>query len=501
MKMMDVYDDATGKVVGSVPSYNGDELEEMVEKAYDAQPDWAAVPIFQKGKILYKFMDLIDENRTEIATLMALELGKRISTAKAETAYAAEIGRENIEKAKHIYGEVFNNNAEGYEKNLVFTRREPLGVVVAIIPFNYPVELVVQKAVPALMMGNSILVKASTATPLAVRRLVELARKAGVPENVIQFVYAGRDVCTDHLLTHPKVACLALTGSTEAGAAMIRNSADTIKNVVLELGGNDAMIIREDVADDEDAMVKAIFDLVGGRVIENNGQVCASPKRVLVHRSVKDKFVRGVIALLESLERGHAMDDAEVTRLVSEAAAIKVEKAIRLTVEAGAKVIYGGTRQGAAIEPTVIDNVTPDMDIAKDMEVFGPVMPIITFDTDEEALAIANNSKYGLSSCVETKDLKKALWFAQKIQASACVINGTSAQRHHEQPFGGCKATGIGHEGACISAEEFSTLKTYNINDVIECAEVEVEDGIGDMEAAYLREKTAILKEAIAKQV
>jgi len=499
MKMMNVYDDATGKVIGSVPSYSGEEMEAMVEKAYIAQPEWARIPIFQKGKILYKWMDLIDEHRGELANFMALELGKRISTAKEETAYSAEIGRENIEVAKHTYGEVFNNNAEGYEKNLVFTRREPLGVVAAVIPFNYPVELTIQKAVPALMMGNTILVKASTATPLAVRMLVDLAHEAGVPEDAIQFVYGTRDDCTNHLLTNKKVACLALTGSTDAGAAMIRNSADTIKNVILELGGNDPMIVREDIADDPEHMVNAILNLVGGRVVENNGQVCASPKRLLLHRSVKEKFIKGLIAVLDSLERGHALDNAEITRLVSEAAAIKVEKAIQLTVEQGGTVIYGGKRTGATMEPTIIDNVTKDMDIASDMEVFGPVIPVITFDTDEEALAIANNSKYGLSSCVETNDLSKALWFAQKIQSSACVINGTSAERHHEQPFGGCKSTGIGHEGACISAEEFSTLKTYNINNVIDCADVIMEDGIGAAEAEYWDAKGEIAFDVIKK--
>lgn len=497
MKMMDVFDDATGKIVGSVPSYTGEEIETMVDKAYAAQPEWARIPIFQKGKILYKFMDLIDEHRGEIAEFSALELGKQISTARAETAYSAEIGRENIEKAKHTYGEVFNNNAEGYEKNLVFTRREPLGVVAAIIPFNYPIELTIQKCVPALMMGNAILVKASTATPLAVRKLVELAHEAGVPEDVIQFVYGERDICTKHLLRNPKIACLALTGSTAAGAEMMRNAAEGIKNVILELGGNDALVIREDVADDPEYLLSALAAIVGGRVVENNGQVCASPKRILVHRSVKEKLVKGLIAMLDSLERGHALDDAQVTRLVSEKAAIKVENAIKLTVEQGGKVIYGGTRSGATIEPTVIDNVTPDMDIAQNMEVFGPVIPLITFDTDEEAIQIANNTIYGLSSAVFTKDMKKAFWFAQKLQASACVVNGTSAFRHHEQPFGGCKSTGIGHEGACISAEEFSTLKTYNICDVVDCADVIMEDGIGVAERDFWDEKIEVASKAI----
>lgn len=496
---MDVFDDATGKVVGSVPSFTGDEMEKMVEKAYAAQPEWAKIPIFHKGRLLYKFMDLVGQNRTILAELMALEMGKRITGARAEVAYSEDIGREVIEKCKHTYGEVFNNNAEGYERNLVFTRREPLGVVAAVIPFNFPVELTIQKVVPALMMGNTILVKASTAAPLAVKKLVELAHEAGIPEDVVQFVYGSREDCTNHIFTHKKVACLALTGSTAAGAEMMRNAADTIKDVVLELGGNDVMIVREDIADDEEHLIKAILDLVGGRITENNGQVCASPKRLLVHRKVKDKFLKALIPVLDSFRRGHALEDAEITRLVSEKAAIDVENQIKLTVEQGGNVIYGGTRTGATIEPTVIDNVTIDMDIATDLEVFGPVIPVITFDTDEEALTIANASKYGLSSCVQTNDIEKALWFAQKIQASACVINGTSAERHHEQPFGGCKSTGIGHEGACISPEEFSTLKTYNINEVIDCAAIVMEDGVGTAADEYWEAVAQVAADALAE--
>lgn len=499
MKMLDVFDDATGKLVGSVPSYNGDEMLEMVEKAYVAQKEWAKVPIFEKGRLLYKFIDLVDEHRTELAELMAREIGKRITGARTEVKYSADIGREVIEKCKHTYGEVFTNNAEGYERNLVFTRREPLGVVAAVIPFNFPVELTIQKVVPALMMGNTILVKPPTAGPLSVKLLVDLCHKAGIPEDVVQFVHGTREDCTKYIFTNKKIDCLALTGSTAAGAEMMRNAADTIKNVILELGGNDVMIVREDVADDPELLIKALLGLQGGRISENNGQVCASPKRLLVHRKVKDQFLKGLLPLLDSLKRGHALDDAEITRLVSEKAAIKVEKEIQLTVEQGGKVIYGGTRNGATIEPTVIDNVTVDMDIATDMEVFGPVVPVITFDTDEEALEITNASKYGLSSCVFTNDMKKAFWFAQHIKSAACVVNGTSAERHHEQPFGGCKSTGIGHEGAGFSAEEFSTLKTYNINDVIDVTDVIDEDGIGNALAGYWADKAELIINALEK--
>ena len=482
MKMLDVFDESTNEKLGQVPSFNGAEMDEMVERAYKAQPKWENTPIFERARILYKFLALVDEHTDEIAMLCAKNIGKPILQGLAETAYSADIGRENIERAKHVYGEVLNDNAEGYENNLLFVKREALGVVVAIIPFNYPVELTIQKAVPAMIMGNSIIVKASTTTPIASYRLVQLAHEAGVPEDIIQFVTGNREDCNKYLLTNPKVACLALTGSTEAGTEMIKNSAETIKKVILELGGNDALIIREDCADDPEQIMLAVSSVIGGRVYENNGQVCASPKRIVIHRKAKDLFIKVAISLLEAMPRGHASDPkALITRLVSAKAAEKVEAQVNHTVKQGAKIIYGGNRNGCTYDPTILDNVTPDMDIAKDMEVFGPVMPLITFDTDEEALEIANNSKYGLSSAVITKDIMKALWFADKIEASACVINGTSALRHHDQPFGGCKATGIGNEGACCSAEEYSRLKTYHICNVYQKEAFHKDNGMSEL--------------------
>lgn len=482
MQMMDVIDESTGKVVGSVPHYTGEEIAKMVDVAFDAQPGWEKVPLFERGQILYKFCDLVDQNREEIANYMSCEMGKPILQSRAETTYAAEIGRANIEVGKHLYGQVLCDSSEGYEEHVVMVRHEALGVVAAVIPFNYPVELTLQKLVPALLMGNTMVIKASTTAPCCVKKLVDLAYEAGVPTDVLHYVTASREDCTNYLLTNKKIACIAMTGSTAAGTEMMHDAAPTVKKVVLELGGNDPLIITKEAATDPELIAKAIECLCWGRINENNGQVCASPKRTIVHRDAHDAFVKCLLGFVKTLKRGHATDPtAQLTRLVSTSAAERVCEQIQHTIDQGATLLYGGKHDGAAMDVTILDGVTKDMDIACDMEVFGPVVPIITFDTDEEAVAIANQSKYGLSACVITKDLKKSFFYTENIESSAVWVNGSSALRHNDQPFGGCKGTGIGNEGAGYSCAEFTRLKTYGFCDVSPKKRLqEHADGMGD---------------------
>jgi acyl-CoA reductase-like NAD-dependent aldehyde dehydrogenase len=482
MEMRTIVDISTGKEIGQAPWNTGEELAAMVDTAFAAQPDWERVPIFERAQILYKFCDLIDANRDEVASLESLEMGKPISQSKTETQYAAEIGRANIEHGKHLYGEVLQDSSEGYENDVIMVRREALGVVAVMLPFNYPVELTLQKVVPALLMGNAIIMKSSDKAQLCVKKLIELAWEAGIPKDVLFYTCADLDDCTKYLLTNKKVNCLALTGSTAAGSEIMKDAAPDIKNVVLELGGNDPLIVTEECADDPEMLVKAIECLGWGRIIENNGQVCASPKRTLVHRRAHDKFVKALIRFCDSLKRGHSMDpDAQLTRLVTVQAAERVEKQIQHTIDQGAKLIYGGHRNGAEMDVTILDGVTVDMDIATDMEVFGPVVPIITFDTDEEAVSIANASKYGLSASVITSDMKKAFYFTENVESSAVWVNGSSALRHNDQPFGGCKSTGIGVEGGGYSCEEFSRLKTYGFCGVSPKKRMfKSSDGLGD---------------------
>lgn len=366
-----------------------------------------------------------------------------------------------------------------------------------VIPFNYPVELTLQKVVPALLMGNTVIVKASTTAPCCVRKLIQLAYQAGVPEDVLFFVTGSREDCTEHLLKNKKVACIAMTGSTEGGAEMMRAAAPTIKKVVLELGGNDPLIITEEAAGDPELMAKAIECLCWGRINENNGQVCASPKRTIVHKRAHDAFVKCLVSFVSTLKRGHATDPAaQLSRLVSTKAAERVAAQVRHTVDQGAKLIYGGSNRGPEMDVTILDGVTRDMDIACDMEVFGPVVPIITFETDEEAVEIANQSKYGLSACVITKDLKKSFYYTEHIESSAVWVNGSSALRHNDQPFGGCKATGIGCEGAGYSCAEFTRLKTYGFCDVSPKKRLyEHEDGMGDFLSNFRAQVAEQMKE------
>lgn len=482
MKMVEVIDESNGKVVGEVPKYDGKEIAQMVDTAFAVQPRWEKVPTFERAAVLYKFCDLVDENRDTIATYMAEEMGKPISQARAETTYAAEIGRANIEVGKHLYGQVLCDSSEGYENHSVFVKREALGVIACIIPFNYPVELTIQKIVPALLMGNTCIVKAATKAPCSVQKLIQLAHEAGVPEDCIRFITASREDTTENLLTNPKVACIALTGSNEAGTQILHCAAPTIKNVHLELGGNDPLIITEEVADSPELMVKAIECLGWGRIIENNGQVCASPKRTIIQKRAKDTFVQCLIKFCDGLHRAHATDPtADLSRLVSEKAAIRVEQQIAHTVAQGAEVIYGGKRNFDQMDVTIINNVTADMDIAKDMEVFGPIVPIIEYDRPEEAVAIANQSKYGLSGSVVTSDIKTAYYFTENVESAAIWVNGSSALRHNDQPFGGCKSTGIGVEGGGYTCAEFSRVKTYGFCDVSPKEHLfKHEDGMGD---------------------
>ena len=461
MKMVNVIDESTMEVVGSVPKVDKAEILDMVDRAYAAQPAWENAPLYERSEILYKFCALLDEHAEEIALLMCKEMGKPYGKAMSEMTYTPNIGRANIEYGRHMFGQILNDTAPGMHNDVVLVRHEALGVVACVIPFNYPVELTVQKIVPALLMGNTCVVKAATYAPMSVKRVIELAHEAGVPEDCLHYVTGDRDDCTEAILRNPKVACIALTGSNEAGTEMMHHAAETIKKVALELGGNDPFVVTEDCADDPELMATAIACVGWGRLTENNGQTCASPKRTLVHRRAHDKFVKGIIEFCKNLKQGPATDPtSDITRLVSIKAAEKVEKQVQLTIDQGAKLLYGGKREGCVMEPVILDGVTKDMDIASDMEVFGPVIPIITFDTDEEAVEIANQSKYGLSPGVAVKDMHKAFYYTENIESSAVWINGTSALRHDDQPFGGYKQTGIGNEGGTFTCHEFVRLKT-----------------------------------------
>ena len=339
--------------------------------------------------------------------------------------------------------------------------REPIGVVACIIPFNFPCHLYDQKVAPAPMMGNAAIVLPSSDNPLTLMKLTEMLVEAGVPNGVIQCLTAPGAV-KDAAVTDPRVHLVTLTGSTEVGIGTAKLAAANLTHTALELGGNDAFI----VLDDGDVDL-AVEEMVWGRMY-NTGQVCCASKRFLIHNSLKDEFTKKVIDRIKQLKVGDPQkEDTQIGCLISEKAAIKVEKEVQLTLEQGGKLLLGGKRNGAYYEPTVITDIPKTADVAKDMEIFGPVVSIIGFDTDEEAIEIANNSVFGLSSCVFSRDQKRAFKVAAAMEAGGAVINGASFFRSFEMPFGGWKHSGIGTEGVLSTFNEMTRVKTIVLKNVL----------------------------------
>lgn len=456
MTKRDVINPMDGSVAGSIELASREQVLAMVDKAAASQPAWEALTLTERGAMLNKLADLLEENDEKIGGSIMREMGKPIMMAKTECHDGAFLLRGYVEKAKHFYGEVLSENQPGMENDLIFTKREAIGVVACVIPFNYPIELTFHKVAPALICGNTCVVKVPSQDGLSVLMLSDLCREAGIPEGVIQFFGAERDVVNECVFENPKVDIVAMTGSTEAGLKIAERTSKTLKHTLLELGGNDPIVIFDDVDP-----AKAAAEIAEGRS-DSNGQTCCGTKRMIVQDTIKDKVIEELIKILDSWKVGDPADeDTIISCLVSESAAIKAENQVKQTVEAGAKIVYGKPREGARFYPVILDDVTPDMDIAKDMEVFAMTFPIISFHTEEEAVKIANATKYGLSSGVMSEDMQRAFRVARQIKAGGAVVNGNGLYRHFEQPFGGMKKSGLGNEGISTTLNEFTQVKSY----------------------------------------
>lgn len=454
---------ATGEFLDTVPNSTIEDVDLAVQTAKKAQKEWAKVPIYERGQILERFVTLVEEKAEDLATILSLETGKPIKEARAEIGNVRTFFCGYVERAKHLYGDVFPVGAEkGQEKTIQMTIREPLGVVVCIIPFNFPVDLFGQKVPSALIMGNAVIVKPSTYNPLTIHILGSLLLEAGIPEGVIEIVSGEGKTTGQALAAHPDVHLVSLTGSTKAGMETMATASRNLTHVTLELGGNDAFIVLEDGDID-----LAVEETIWGRLY-NTGQVCCASKRFLIHHRIKNEFIEKLLKRMSTLKMGNPMEeDTDIGCLINEEAAIRVEEQVQKTIDEGATLICGGHRDGAFYEPTILDNVTRKMDIAKDMEVFGPVIPIIGFDTVEEAITIANQSSYGLCGCVFTEDMKQAFDVSSRLEVGGAIINGASFYRSAEMPFGGWKHSGIGNEGIASTLQEMSRMKTIVMKNIL----------------------------------
>lgn len=466
----DVINPATGELLDTVPEATKEDVDEAVRLAKLGQKEWGGMPLLQREAIIDKFLALLEKEERSLIALLAREGGKSALVGVFEVGQTKTLYKGYLETAKRYEGRILVPGTElghdGHtERDLQMVTYEPIGTVAAIVPFNAPVLLLSYKLAPALAAGNAVIVKPPSANPLAAIRLVELLLEAGVPGNALQVVTGSGSRAGNWLVSHPGVDAVSMTGSTEAGVNIASILAKRLAPCGLELGGNDPFIVFEDTDIDAAAALACTSRTA------NTGQICIAPKRFLVQNSVKEAFTSKLIELLKEVEVGFSSDvEGDIDRfmsltdvttakvmmgsLISEEAAKTVEKQVNHTISQGATLAFGGERKGAFYYPTVLTGVTKDMDVAKDLEIFGPVFPVIGFEDVDEAIEIANNSSFGLSGCVMTNDWKKGMRVAREVQSGQIVVNGSNMYRNQMQPFGGYKMSGIGREG-------FVTLGEY----------------------------------------
>jgi lactaldehyde dehydrogenase len=348
------------------------------------------------------------------------------------------------------------------ERHFAVTIRQPIGVVAAVVPFNYPVELYAHKGAAAIAAGNAVITKAPSDCPLTLLKIAEFMEAAGLPKAAHQVLTGPGELIGEHLAQAEGVQLITVTGSTPVGIRISKLAADTLKKVHLELGGNDATIIFAD-ADLE----KAAEAVILGRLARGNGQICCAVKRVFVEAPIHDRFAEILTEKTGRLVVGDQMiENTDVGPLISEKAAQKVEAAIQHAVESGAKLWIGGKRKQAFIEPTVLTDISPEVELFR-QETFGPVVPLAPFDTEAEAISLANDSPYGLQAAVFTNDISRALDVAHKLEVGGVIINWSSAVRVESLPFGGVKLSGHGREGLHDTLNDMTEQKTIIVHNAL----------------------------------
>ena len=461
-KTIDVVNPVTNDLVDTIPSATEADIEYAIKCAKKGHQEWYAMPLYERAAVLMKYADLVEEHSEELGKLLAKEMGKPYTQSVMEMYGVSNMFRGFVEAAKHKYDRVNPlTGIPGRDGDFQMVVREPLGVVAAIVPFNVPAGLYGQKVAPALIMGNAVIVKPASDNPLTIIRLVQLLVEAGVPAKAAQAVTGRGGACGTYLSSSPGINGIFFTGSTQVGLEIARMGDLHLTPSFLELGGNDPCIIL----DDADLDI-AIPYIVEDRLF-NSGQVCVSPKRLLVQEDIVEEFTARILAEVPKIKVGDPFDpETSMGCLISEKAAIGVEAQVNETIKQGAQLLYGGTRDGAYYMPTILGGITRDMDIANDMEVFGPVFAIIPVKDQEEAISVANQTSYGLSSGIFTKDISRGMTLASKIESGACVINGTGFYITPYQPFGGIKMSGRGREGWSVTLDEVTYEKTITVRNM-----------------------------------
>ncbi|MET7398375.1 NAD-dependent succinate-semialdehyde dehydrogenase [Dactylosporangium sp. NPDC005572] len=453
----DVTDPATGKVIAQMAAATADDVRRAIATAEAAAPGWGRTTAPERSRILRRWFDLIVANADDLAAILTAEQGKPLAEAKGEILYGAGFVEWYAEEAKRTYGEVIPSNVAGRR---LLTLRQPVGVTASITPWNFPSAMILRKAGPALAAGCPMIIKPAEETPLSATALAELAHRAGIPAGVLN-VIAGDPPTIGRLLTEsPAVRALSFTGSTEVGKLLMAQSASTVKKVALELGGNAPLIVFDD-ADVDTAVAGAMASK-----FRNAGQTCVCANRVIVQSGIHDAFVAKFQQAIEALRVGNGFESgSEQGPLITEDAVAKVQRHIADAVAGGATVQAGGERHplgGTFFTPTLLTGVTRDMLICRE-ETFGPVAPVIKFDTEDGALAIANDTPFGLAAYFFTTDLGRTWRVGEALEFGVVGVN-TGLISYEGAPFGGVKESGLGREGSLHGIDEFTEIKYLCIN-------------------------------------
>jgi lactaldehyde dehydrogenase len=457
---MEIRNPGTGEVLDRVPRATLQDAERAVAAAQQGKQAMRLMTALARYEALIRIANAIEANLPELGKLLAQENGKPILQTRAEVGVTASIFRGFAEESKRIFGRVMPVDAvRGNERHFAITIRQPLGVVAAIVPFNYPVELWGHKAASALAAGNAVISKPPSACPLALLKIAALIEEAGLPRAAHQMITGPGAMIGDLLARSPGVQLVTVTGSTAVGVRISQLAAENLKKVHMELGGNDALIILAD-ADLE----KAAEAVVLGRLARGNGQICCAVKRIFVASSIYEEFGDLLTAKAKALKVGDQLkEDTDVGPLINEDAAKGVEAVVNDAIQAGATLRAGGHRRGAFMEPTVLTNVPVEVELFKE-ETFGPVAPLVRFDSVDDAVRMANDSPYGLQSAVFTQDINKALDIAYRLEAGGVIVNWSSALRVETLPFGGVKLSGHGREGVHDTLAEMTDQKTIVVH-------------------------------------
>jgi succinate-semialdehyde dehydrogenase/glutarate-semialdehyde dehydrogenase len=427
-------------------------VREAIDAADAAGAGWAALPALERARILRRWYDLIVANADDLAMILTAEQGKPLAEARGEIIYGAGFVEWYAEEAKRTYGDVIPTNNAG--RRLV-TIRQPVGVTAAITPWNFPSAMILRKAGPALAAGCPMIVKPADETPLSATALAELAARAGVPAGVLSIVIGEPEMIGELLTADPAVRALSFTGSTAVGKLLMSKSARTVKKVALELGGNAPLIVFDD-ADLDLAVAGAMASK-----FRNAGQTCVCANRVLVQSGIHDAFVERFQAAVEALVVGNGFEArSEQGPLITTDAVEKVERHIADAVDRGAKVLSGGGRHelgGTFFEPTLMTGVTQDMLVAQE-ETFGPLAAVLRFETEDEAVAMANDTPFGLASYFFTRDLGRMWRVGEALEFGVVGVN-TGLISYEGAPFGGVKESGLGREGSRHGIDEFTEIK------------------------------------------